>query len=361
MADGAPWTRALVVNTSEYFREIEENILRDRKILAKMQAKGRVTYNHSGKDMNWKVKYRRAPLNTFSDGETITFAKQDRWKEATLGWRAYITGDGLSKFEQLINKGPEGIVKYYDDRTKELAEDIEENFADQLYIDGNATGNTAKLHGLESFFGSGATGNSTGFAMPSDSYAGLDTAVGTYGGTWTGTWPEGKGDAHYDFWSPVLVDYTDATFYEATTKTFRNTCIEALRIGITRAQMAKSKKGMMDTVILELKLYDDLRMAYEYSQELEVMRGDPYSLLSLGFTDVLNFDGVEVTKEFGLPVGTGYGLNFDQMELCSLQGKLFEPQGPWYEPETANWRFLVDFYGNARFNPRGQMKLKNFT
>lgn len=83
-------------------------------------------------------------------------------------------------------------------------------------------------------------------------------------------------------------------------------------------------------------------------------KGD--SLIGLGFGDVTYFEGCEVTYEYGLPPGVGYGFNLDQMELMSLQGQLFVPEGPDYDSATKSWRFSIDFFGNLWSNPRYQVK-----
>jgi hypothetical protein len=40
------------------------------------------------------------------------------------------------------------------------------------------------------------------------------------------------------------------------------------------------------------------------------------------------------------------------MELRSMQGQLFVPEGPDYDVASKSWRFSIDFFGNLVFNPR---------
>ena len=44
----------------------------------------------------------------------------------------------------------------------------------------------------------------------------------------------------------------------------------------------------------------------------------------------------------------------DEMELCSLQGQLFVPEGPDYDIAGMSYRFSIDYFGNLRCNPRFQ-------
>ena len=52
-----------------------------------------------------------------------------------------------------MNKSTEAIVNIYSNIAKDLLGDIEESFCDELYVDGYASGNEKKIHGIESAFG----------------------------------------------------------------------------------------------------------------------------------------------------------------------------------------------------------------
>jgi hypothetical protein len=76
------------------------------------------------------------------------------------------------------------------------------------------------------------------------------------------------------------------------------------------------------------ELYRQFLEELDDSERLIVKRGDGQGLYALGFTDVVNFDGVDVTYEYGIPSGLGYGWSaWTTLELCSLQGQLFVPRG----------------------------------
>jgi len=84
-------------------------------------------------------------------------------------------------------------------------------------------------------------------------------------------------------------------------------------------------------------------------------------LIALGFSDVINQDGVDITTEFGIPNGVGYGFNVDMMELRSQQAQIFVPEGPDQDIASKSWRFSVDFFGNMTFNPKFQIKFANLS
>lgn len=368
----AEWSRVVNTTIRQYVRGEEAAVMRNRKLTALMLSKGRVKYNASGEQYDWKVRYKRAPLAGFADADTLTFPRRNRWKTAVLPWRGYATTDSMTKKEKLMNKNVEAIIKVYDGIARILMEDIEDQFGDELYIDGNASGNSKRIHGIESFLGGGTnTVNiSTGAsrtanaadktAVPSDTYAGLLTDLGNYGGSWTGVWPFGTGDAHYDFWSPMLVNWSSDAW--SGDDTFGGSGDEAIRWLIVGSQKNKSKRGILDLVLLEGSMYNDLLNLLDGKERFISRPGrNEGSLAKLGFTDQLNFDGVDVTWEYGVPSNTGYGFNIDKMQLCSLQGQLFVPEGPDFDIASQSWRFSIDYYGNMEFaSPRSHGKLYNY-
>jgi hypothetical protein len=308
--------------------------------------------------MDWKVQYKRAPMVGYADTDTLTFSRRDRWKTAQLDYRGYSITDSMTKGEKLKNKSVEAIVKLYDGIAKNLLDDVEDQFGDEMYINGYAAGNAKRMHGIESFV-NGATQNAGGLVgVQTATYAGLSTALGNYGGTWNGSWPTGTGDAHYDFWSPLIVDYTNSG-WTAATKTWPNTCVEAMRFAIIKSRKNKTKKGMLDLIFLNDELYRQFLAQQEAKERIVIDRGKMSDEeQDVGFGETIYFDGVEVTYEYGIPANVGYGFNVDQMELRSMQGQLFVPEGPDYDIASKSWRFSVDFYGNLAFNPRYFVKFQ---
>lgn len=356
----AEWSRVVNTTIHNYIRQEEINILRNRKLTAMLKEKGRITFNASGDLLDWKVRYKRAPIQGTTGYGTLTFAARDRWKTAQLGWRGYAGTDQIQKIDRLKNKSTEAIINVYSQIATSLLDDIEDQYGDEFYVDGNASGNEDRIHGLESFLGTSGAASGGYIGTPSDTYAGLSTGLAGYGGSWSGDWPTGTGDAHYDFWSPVIVDYTD-TAWAASTKTWPNTCLEALRFGIIKSKKNKSKKGMLDLILLNDELYRQFLDKLQTEEQINVNRGATSGLIAAGFQDVTNFDGVDVTSEYGVPTTVGYGVSLMQMELRSLQGQMFVPEGPDFDIAAQSYRFSIDFYGNLRCNPRHMVKFDNIT
>ena len=366
------FNRVIQTTISEFLLGAENNTIRNRKFLALCKAKGRITFNHSGTDLNWGIRYKQRAIAGYADGDSIQFARSDNHKRASLPWRGYTMNDMVTKKEKLMNRGKPALIKYVSELVESMMEDFTDRFHGQLYNDGNAAGNSKFMHGFDSF-ASTYVKNPGGFvALPNNTYGTLSTALGTYGGSWTGTWPTGAGDTEYDFWSPILVDYSNSGWPQ-TTQTWDNTCHDAIRYGLIKGKRNDSLKGMVDVVMLDQELYRKWLAILDLKERMMVNPGSGSdtgqgkaarpTLRNLGFGDVQNFEGAEVTWEFNVPVASvagtvaatdlqGYGFNFDELELCSLQDRLFVSEGPYYDESTLSDRFAIHMFGNMKFNPR---------
>lgn len=361
---GIPWSRVVNSTIKKYIREREVNILRNRKLTALLKKKGRITFNWSGRSMDWKIKYKRVRLTPFADGDTIEFSRKDRNKTAELDWRGYSASDSMTKGEFLQNRNTEAIVKLYSEISTDLVEDMEDAFGEELYVNGYAAGNSKRIHGIESFM-SAVQNAGNGAGSPTGTFAGLSCVPGAYGGAWdSGSlpgWPNGRGDAQFDFWSPIVVDFGD-TLFDPSTHTWLNNCIEAISFAIIKTKKNKSVTGQLDMIMVEDEMYRQYVSVMRQKERILVERAaDKSPLIALGFMDVINQDGTDVTWEYGMPQGAGYGFNCDMMELRSQQAQVFVPEGPDQDIASKSWRFSVDFFGNAVWNPKFFCKLVNIS
>jgi hypothetical protein len=350
------FNRVLQTTIRKYVKGAEDNTVRSRKLPSLLKSKGRMTFNHSGTMLDWGVKYKQRQIDGYADGDTLAFARSDNHKRAQVPWRGYTMTDMVTKKERLMNRGREQLIRIFEDMTSEMMKDFGDAFHSQFYVDGNAAGNNKRLMGFDTFAGFSGTVAASLVANPSDTYANLSTALGNYGGSWTGAWPTGVGPSEYDFWSPVLVDYTNSG-WTASTKTWPNTCVEAMRYGILRAKRNDTLQGMLDTIFLGGEQYRQWLDLLDDKERVNVNTGKTKGLMALGWGDVQPFEGAEVTWEFGVPtdaagIEQGYGFNIDEMELCSLQASLFEPEGPFYDEASLSHRFAIHMFGNMKFNPR---------
>lgn len=329
---------------NRYIRKQTLAIARKQPFLGMLMAKKRVSYGVTGKLQDWKVRIKRSPMLTFDDGDSLTFSRQEKHRTAQLPMRSYVVTKAIYKSDKLMNGGNEAVVKLSADAVSECMDDIKDQFAGRLFqVDGNATGYDRQIHGLPSVCGATDDGAANIVGINADTYAGLSTVRGGFGGSWTGTWPDGYGDPQYDAWSPLIVDYSASlsTGWSATTKTWPNTCIEALRFAII---MTGRNDEQLDAFFLSKNMYRQLLGAAQSEERLVVNRAQDVAMTKLGFKGI-NVDGVDVMTDYGVPSGKGYGISWDTLELMSYQKQLFVSESSFNHEKMAD-RVSVDFYGN---------------
>lgn len=359
------WARSIATTITNYLREEEIASLRKYKVFAALEGSGNIRTNMSGRGFQWEIQYRNHTPSG-NNGETPrSFARQNLWKNAELDFRGAQATDAIYKKEMLENRSAQALVNVAGRMASRLITSMEQYLAKEWVVDGNATGNELRFHGLESFMGTNGTINvTTGaqraanaadpFASPSDTYAGLSTVLGAYGGSQkTGVWPNGEADPEFDFYSPVIANVT-STYYGGST--WAANCAKALREALHQTRRNDTKEDQIDMVLLNRRWYIDFLNTLDAKERVIVGRTN--GLRSYGFTDVFDFDGVEVSSENSIPVDTGYGLAIGNMELLCMTDQLMVSEGPFYDELTQQYRYVVSTLGNLKFKtPRNFFKL----
>jgi len=364
------FARTSATTLANHIREVEESMLRNFQLGALLESAGRVNYNNSGEGFDWPVQYRLHKVEGNTGETQRNFARRNLWKTANLEFRGYQTTDAMYYREFRSNKGPEGIVKVFDKFVQRLETSMTQAFGGEYYVDGSASGNEQSWHGLESMFVLNGTVTATSGAQrtanaadivgyPNDTYAALSTVLGNYGGENESSqyWPDGIADGEFDFWSPLVVNYT--TTHEdlpSTTNTWAGQGDEAMRYAIINSQRNASKTGQITNILLARDLYMGLLNIIDDKERIAISSEN--SLRALGFKQTVNFDGIEVSWEAGIESGVGYGLNYDNIELKSMDESLLRSEGPEYDIHSQAFVAAVSTLSNLKFSsPRNFFKL----
>lgn len=362
------FSRTAATTLAKHIREVEEAMLRNYQMGALLESAGRVNYNNSGEGFDWPVQYRLHKVEG-NTGETArNFTRRNLWKQANLEYRGYQATDSMYYREFRSNRGPEGVVKVFEKFVERLETSITQVLGTEYYIDGAASGNEQSWHGLESMFGTNGTVNiSTGaqrsanaadpLGFANSTYAGLSCQLGNYGGeNESGSiWPDGISDSEYDFWTPIIANYT-SSYFSGASDTWAAQGDEAMRFAIIHAQRNTSKNGQITNIFLARDLYRDLLNLIDDKERIQI--SSEHNLRALGFKNVLNFDGVEVSWESGVPSGVGYGINYDNIELKSMDSSLLRSEGPEYDIHSQSFNAVVSTLSNLKFSsPRNFFKL----
>lgn len=352
--------RVLRATREEWSKELHDETLESHPLLAMLNAKKRVTYGHGGTKLKWTVKYKQLELQGYADMEVLTWARNNLLQTAELDYRGYKVVDAISELEKLQNRGSmEQVIDLFASKAKQMAEDANERIGAEFYVDGNAPGNEKRLHGIESFMGitpgsvtaaDDFVGDTTAAAI-NDSYAGLTTTAGTYGGA-SATDPE------YDFWKPTIVQVNQ------TGSTWAANCDSLVRKGIVNTRRTNRKNEALDIVLLTRADYRRLLEVLDDKERVIVDKSDQ-GIKKFGFTDYVNLDGVDVTFDPDIPTTDansdtvrGYGFNTSKMELClmSKKGNFWDASGDAFDESTQSFRFWIGFWGNLKFSPRHFVK-----
>jgi hypothetical protein len=370
MSSATDWARSIATTIVNHLREEEIASLRKYKLFAALEGAGQIRTNMSGRGFDWEIQYRNHTPSG-NNGETPrSFSRENLWKRAELEYRGAQVTDAIYKREMLENRSAQALVNVAGKMASRLLTSMEQYLAREWVQDGYASGNELRFHGIESFMGAtqtiqegaaGATARSANvadrFYYPNDSYAGLSTVLGAYGGSGdtSATWPDGKVDPEFDFFSPIIVN-ADSSFFTATSPTWKTNCVAAVREALHQTRRNDTKEDQIDMVLLDRRLFIDFLNTLDSKERVIVSRTN--GLRSYGFTDVFELDGVEVSGENSVPANTGYGLSVGNIELLCMESQLMVSEGPFYDEITQQYRYVVSTLGNLKFkSPRNFFKL----
>jgi len=372
------FARNSATTLAHHIREVEQAFLRNYQIGAILESNGRINYNNTGEGFDWPVQFRIHNVEG-NTGQTVrNFARRNLWKTAYLEFRGYQATDSMYYREFLSNRGPEGIVKVYDQFTERLTQSIKQALGSEYYVDGEATGYEQSWHGLETIFKTDSSGTEQTLTStetsptarsanaadivgyPQGTYAGLSMELGNYGGENESgeVWPDGLADPEFDFWSPLVVNYTTShSDLGGTANTWAGQCTDAMRYAIINSQRNVSMEGQITNILLARDLYRTFLEAIDDKERIVV--SSETGLRALGFKNVVNFDGVEVSWEVAVPTSVGYGINYNQMELKSMDSQLLRTEGPEYDIDSQSFNAVVSTLSNLCFrSPRNFFALK---
>lgn len=373
MASPTDWSRVIGVTIVNHLREEELATFRSMKIWAMLESSGNVVMNQSGRGMDWNVRYRNAPVTGNTGDTPRTFSRVNMWKRAELPWRGFSAQDAIFRRELLENRGQQALVDVASKMAERLKESMTQHLSYQPYRDGDASGAENDFHGMDSFFGyaegrcidetaSGfatpvthATTGTDRFGFPEDTYAGLNTKLGYYGGGRidsedTSTWPHTPVDPEADFYSPLILNYNGDFTQSGSPGDWKTNCTFAMREGIHGCKRNDTKEAAIDMIVLDRNMY--ITWLNSYRSDERIMVSKENGLKALGF-DAVTLDGVEVTSEYACPAGRGYGLSIGNMELRCLENQLIVAEGPFFSEETMSYRYACSTLGNLRFrSPR---------
>lgn len=346
-----PTTLRIMRTTRELWsKQLSDQTVEKHALLKLMQGKGRLQYGCTGTAVKWTVKYKRIDLVPYADMDALNFARNTTVLTATLDWRGYKLPDAISELELAMNEAGNDtqIIDLFKGKLEQLSDDANEQIGAEFYKDGNATGNEKRLHGIESFLSvnAGAQLAADQYATTlNDTYAGLLTAKGNYGGLAT----DSPIKPEYEFWSPVVVNTT----YNG--ETFATSAVKQIRRAISQANKG-GKGNNLDLIVMTRENFNLLKNQLDDKQRQVIPATD---LAKFGFPDTVNVDGVDCTWDPDVPATDPAGLVVDfygfntgkvKFKLLGKKKMLWGMCGDTFREENMTQRFWCGMYGNLCFD-----------
>jgi hypothetical protein len=371
----ANWIEVLEGTLPGYAKKVEKETIRKRLSLNRLEKRGRIQFNKKETDWIWLVQNAEiTPVAQISG--PVTYTPHALHTQARLSPRGYINGESMREMDVDHFASEMALINRWKDSGKLLIEGLRNKVGEDLYIDGSATGNSLNFEGLETLFAidtDPTTIVTDLVGCPSDTYAGLSTDL-AQDGTWStdlgdgagispndalgSDWPEGKGDPEYDYWSPLLVNWS-STSWGTATNTWEANCERALSRTNQWLQVVKGFTGSPDTCIMSGPLLTGLKNSLKADRQYMVSgaRGPG----DFGLPETIPFEGMDCWTEYGVPASTAYMYRTEDVELYITKDQLFTVKGPFYDENTLMYKMLVICWGNFKFkSPRRFAKLHNY-
>jgi len=327
---------------NHYIKKKISTVDRHSVFMGMMRSKGRLAFRKDGQQLEWRPRAtRRRMVPGQGSPANITFQPTQTKKICRLPWRSYDLGEVVTKFEILATQGKSGWFKILTDVIDEMAGDFNAHFGEKFYIDGNATATNTDLHGLESWFSTtGSCVSNSLVGNPNDSYAGHSTALGVTG-SWTpesgNGWPTGVGHTNYHWFSPLVVDYNN-TGFGGSTADWTHQWQDAFAYGLTYLKILA--QGEAPICIMSPNLLQQAKRSLKDNQRFSTTADS--ALVKLGHK-TLEYDGVEIADEYGVPEAVAYLLDFSKLNLWSMQDDIIGTSRD-FDIETQETRLALDSY-----------------
>lgn len=365
------WSGIVSAAAPEFVKGSLDKTIRKRLWMSMLNERGLIRTGVDGSyERQYDVDWREVPVQSFGYGGQAVYQPRDYLKRATMNWRGYIATDAMHVKEYtMLKNSVHNLVNRYDRIIPKMISGVRNKFGREMYTDGSAAGNEERFEGLPTLCGTGGTVVAADIIVePDDTYHGLDTDL-HQSGTWTSDlttkpnaalgydWPEGSGDSEFDYNSPVLAK-TDGTGWGGATTSFEDNCIVIIR---RVAQWLRHSAGLEgDTLLLMLNgtWFTDFKAANDSKLRIVVPHREASDL---GFPDVLNFEGVGIQSEWGVPVNTGYMVAIDNMKLDFITDEMIVTSGPdAMDKDAMSWKFNAYSFGNFTFSAKHVAKLYPF-
>lgn len=327
-------------------KKITEPIFKESPVFGMVQQKGGMEYNCGGLNIEWPVRYRRRTITAGGSPLSVDYPEYNRLTKASIPYRVYELGEGLSKLTYLAVKNDPNayLANALDSHMKWSLEDFRHDLVRRVYIDGAASG-SMDMYGLESLFNATVVAANARVGTPAGTYAGISEVLAAFGGSWTPetseAWPTGMGTDQYRFWSPYEIDTTNTKW---TNSTFATGWQE--QISWAMAMMTSQNGSPPDAVLINPHMYQQARNSVLNNQRFELTQNK--DMIEAG-VKAMTCEGIEfivdgkITQSAG--AGIAYLVTWDKLRICCMGSQLVETDKD-FDLTTKNRQWNLDSHLN---------------
>lgn len=283
---------AYATTSQQRLREVIDLTKRERMILALLTERGRITGADGGDFLEWTVHMKNPKPQGIGEDSPPEYNQTDSKRVAQLPWAWYHHGRKLDRLTVQTNKGKQAFINVITDAWNEVQQSFSQRWPEYFYQDGyNPPGGEPKpMYGFYSWFNQFVDDTAAAYQgfqgkvrICSGEYANLPLDLGNASSDWTGPdgsetvvtgsaadgtttgqkwWPEGQGDAAYDFWHPLVIKCQSTSW--GTSPAFNATyCEKMLDFGIAySARTGAGDSGPIDVILSGVRPMLTIRERY---------------------------------------------------------------------------------------------------
>lgn len=366
----AEQVEVLESTTARYLKLESSATLRERRSLKRLEDGGRVQFNVTGSEFTWPVLRDEIHATTYGGGD-VHYAPHQLLTQASLTRKCYINTMAMHEFDRDMNSGKEQLVDIWTQHVTSTTEGLKNLIFEGLYADGTGS------DGWDGFETWGAVGTSANapvavdkIAMPYDTYGTLSTQPGAVGGTWTAAlttkpsskiaydWPEGSGDVLFDYWSPILANWSSTSWDSGASNGWASTCEYVLSQMLQWLTVMRGFSGPPDTVVMAPNMLNKLKSALRADRQYQVEISDK---ADFGLGPTVNYEGMTCFTEYGVPADSLYMYRTKDLDILCLKDQLITKKGPFFDENNFLLKLAVVAPSNLRIRtPRNFGKAKNY-
>jgi hypothetical protein len=361
MPPGFQSNLAVTTTWQRRLNDVSDATVRDRPLLALMQAAGQIKKPDGGEFCQWVIRHKSPKPQGYSDFSPPTYDQPDPFRMAQLNWASYHHGKSLGRNRLSVNQGKYAFIKLFNDMIEDVKRSFTDRWPEYFYQNGDDATEPEPMFGFYSlgdlFIDSTAAADQ-GFEgkvrLASGEYAGLTVDLGTESAEWRGDdgfdtvqegpfagykwWPEGQGDAGYDYMHPLIVNCTAGEADGAPQSwgpnaDLNSTYIEDMidfGVGYSR-RINSGDKGEINMILMGQKPMQTFRKrfsgTYRTLAELLPTKSATASSQGLAFgKPIYNHNGCMLCPDFDIPFSNEM-MGFNLMDVEYLPVSAYDANG----------------------------------